>query len=142
MFILLSTQPLIAIILSVIYIAIIYVLVRKEQKIVTYSLTAILSFLQIGFLYLWFNKVDVLEAGSNIGFDLFNDLFAFVNTAYLLLAIPFLLILAWYGVKTIMKQNQSIWLKRIFSVVYLAALVGVLILGRLLFVILYYGFAP
>ena len=142
MFILLSTQPLIAIILSVIYIAIIYVLVRKEQKIVTYSLTAILSFLQIGFLYLWFNQVDVLEAGSTIGFDLFNDFFAFVNTAYFILAIPFLLILAWYGVKTIMKQNQSIWLKRIFSVVYLAALVGVLILGRLIFVILYYGFAP
>lgn len=142
MFILLSTQPLIAIILSVIYIAIIYVLIRKEQKSVTYSLTAILSFLQIGFLYLWFSKLDVLEAGSNIGFDLFNDLFAFVNTAYLLLATPFLLILAWYGVKTIMKQDQSIWLKRIFSVVYLAALVGVLILGRLIFVILYYGFAP
>ena len=142
MFILLSTQPLIAIILSVIYIAIIYVLIRKEQKSVTYSLTAILSFLQIGFLYLWFSKLDVLEAGSNIGFDLFNDLFAFVNTAYLLLATPFLLILAWYGVKTIMKQDQSIWLKRIFSGVYLAALVGVLILGRLIFVILYYGFAP
>lgn len=142
MFVLLSTQPLIAIILSVIYIAIIYVLVRKEQKTVTYSLTAILAFLQIGFLCLWFNKVDILVAGSNISFDLFNDFFSFVNTAYFLLAIPFLLILAWYAVKTIMKQDQSIWLKRIFSVVYLAALVGVLILGRLIFVILYYGFAP
>lgn len=138
----LSTQPLIAIIMSFIYIAIIYILVRKEPKIITYSLTAILSFLQIGFLYLWFNKVGILEAGSNISFELYNNFFSFVNTSYVVLAIPFLLILAWYGVKAIMKQDQSTWLKRIFSVVYSAALVGVLILGRLVFVILFYGLAP
>ncbi len=41
-----------------------------------------------------------------------------------------------------MEQDQFFLLKKIFGIVYIGALVGILILGQPVFEILYYGFAP
>ncbi|MGY0400415.1 hypothetical protein [Carnobacterium jeotgali] len=135
-------KPLYAVILGIVYIGIIYSLVRKEKKYINYSITFVSLVLQLSFLFLWVRKFLILQAVHNEGFQRFEKFATFVNISYFVLFIPLLLIFAWYGIKKISVQDQFLLLKGIFAFFYLGALVGILILGQPIFEILYYGFAP
>ena len=135
-------QPFYAILLGIIYIGIIYLLVRKEKKHINYSITIFACLLQLSFLFLWIKKFLVLQTIHNEGFQRFEKFAAFVNGSYFVLFIPLLLIFAWYGIKKIVVQDQFFILKAIFVFVYIGALIGILIVGQPIFEILYYGFAP
>ena len=135
-------KPFYAILLSIIYIGIIYLLVRKEKKPINYSITIFACLLQLSFLFLWIRKFIGLQTIHNEGFERFERFATFVNVSYFVLLIPLLLIFAWYGVKKILVQDQFFILKIVFVFVYLGALIGILILGQPIFEILYYGFAP
>ncbi|SDQ02607.1 hypothetical protein SAMN04487752_0121 [Carnobacterium viridans] len=135
-------KPFYAILLSIIYIGIIYLLVRKEKKPINYSITIFACLLQLSFLFLWIRKFIDLQTIHNKGFERFERFATFVNISYFLLFIPLLLVFAWYGLKKIGAQDQFPLLKRIFQFFYVGAIVGILILGQPIFEILYYGFAP
>ena len=79
---------------------------------------------------------------QNEGFQRFEKFATFVNISYFVLFVPQLLVFAWYGIKTILLQDQFFILKITFVFVYVGALVGILVLGQPIFEILYYGFAP
>ncbi|AEB28820.1 hypothetical protein CAR_c00690 [Carnobacterium sp. 17-4] len=135
-------QPFYAIVVGIVYIGSIYLLVRKEKKFISYSITIFSSLLQLSFLFLWFEKSVFLMTTQNVGFKTYEDFSTFVTTSYFVLFIPQLVVFAWYGLKKIDAQDQFLLLKRIFQFFYVGALVGILILGQPVFEILYYGFAP
>ena len=135
-------KPFYAILLGIVYIGMIYLLVRKEKKYINYSLTSFACLLQLSFLFLWIRKFHALQTIHNKGFQRFEKFSLFVNRSYFVLFIPLLFIFAWYGIKKIVAQDQFFFLKIIFVFVYIGSLVGILIIGQPIFEILYYGFAP
>lgn len=137
-----SNNPFYAIVSGIIYILIIFLLVRKEKKYITYSITTLSGLLYLSFLFLWLEKTVYLMTSSDVGFSVYDSFLRFVNISYFVLFVPLLLIFAWYGIKKILSQDQLFWLKSSFVLVYVSALVGILILGQPVFVIFYYGFAP
>lgn len=135
-------QPFYAVLLGIFYVGSIYLLVRKEKKFINYSLTILACILQLSFLFIWFRESIFLMTTQNVGFQTYEHFSRFVTTSYFVLFIPQLVVFAWYGIKKIGAQDQFLLLKRIFQFFYVGALVGILILGQLVFEILYYGFAP
>ena len=135
-------QPFYAIVVGIVYIGSIYLLVRKEKRYISYSITIFSSLLQLSFLFLWFEKLVFLMTTQNVGFQAYEKFSTFVTTSYFVLFIPQLVIFAWYGIKKIGAQDQFPLLKVIFIIFYVGALAGILILGQPIFEILYYGFAP
>lgn len=135
-------QPFYAIVVGIVYIGSNYLLVRKEKKYISFSITIFSSLLQLSFLFLWFEKLVFLMTTQNVGFQAYEKFSTFVTTSYFVLFIPQLVIFAWYGIKKIGAQDQFPLLKVIFIIFYVGALAGILILGQPIFEILYYGFAP
>lgn len=137
-----SLQPFYAMLAAFIYVGIVYLLVRKEKKSITYSVTALACLLQLSYLFLWLRKSVYFMTTSNVGFPAYERFLSFVESSYFVLTIPLLLLLAWYVIKKIGQQDLSFWLKTVLILIYVGALIGVLIIGQLIFIILYYGFAP
>ena len=135
-------NPFYAVISGIIYVLIVFLMVRKEKKYLKYGITILFSILHLSFLYLWFDKIVYLMTSSNLELSTYNNFLRFVNVSYFVLLVPLLFVFAWYGIKKILSQDQYLWLKSIFTIVYISALIATLILGELVFVILYYGFAP
>ena len=135
-------NPFYAVISGIIYVLIVFLMVRKEKKYLKYGVTILFSILHVSFLYLWFDKIVYLMTSSNLELSTYNNFLRFVNVSYFVLLVPLLFVFAWYGIKKILSQDQYLWLKSIFTIVYISALIATLILGELVFVILYYGFAP
>lgn len=135
-------NPFYAVISGIIYVLIVFLMVRKEKKYLKYGVTILFSILHLSFLYLWFDKIVYLMTSSNLELSTYNNFLRFVNVSYFVLLVPLLFVFAWYGIKKILSQDQYLWLKSIFTIVYISALIATLILGELVFVILYYGFAP
>lgn len=135
-------NPFYAVISGIIYVLIVFLMVRKEKKYLKYGVTILFSILHLSFLYLWFDKIVYLMTSSNLELSTYNNFLRFVNVSYFFLLVPLLFVFAWYGIKKILSQDQYLWLKSIFTIVYISALIATLILGELVFVILYYGFAP
>lgn len=105
-------KPFYAILLSITYIGIIHLLVRKEKKAINYSISIFACLLQLSFLFLWIRKFLVLQTIHNEGFQRFEKFAAFVNGSYFVLFIPLLFLFAWYGIKKIMEQDQFLLLKK------------------------------
>lgn len=137
-----SMQPFYAMMLALIYIGVTYLLVRNEKKYIAYGMTIFSSFLNFAFLFLWLEKTIFLMTSTGGGLQRFKTFDQFVNKSYFALFIPLLILFAWYGIKKIMLQDQFLWLKIIFVLIYVGALVGLFVLGQLVFSLLYYGFAP
>ncbi len=135
-------NPFYAVISGIIYVLIVFLMVRKGKKYLKYGVTILFSILHLSFLYLWFDKIVYLMTSSNLELSTYNNFLRFVNVSYFVLLVPLLFVFAWYGIKKILSQDQYLWLKSIFTIVYISALIATLILGELVFVILYYGFAP
>ena len=135
-------NPFYAVISGIIYVLIVFLMVRKGKKYLKYGVTILFSILHLSFLYLWFDKIVYLMTSSNLELSTYNNFLRFVNVSYFILHVPLLFVFAWYGIKKILSQDQYLWLKSIFTIVYISALIATLILGELVFVILYYGFAP
>jgi hypothetical protein len=135
-------QPFYAILLGMIYIGIVYLFVRKEKKVITYSLTILSGLLQLSFLYLWLEKATFLMRSSNLGFEVYNSYLRFIHMSYFILMIPLVLICVWFGIKKIISLDFFSWFKILFSLAYIGALLGISIIGEFVFVLLYYGFAP
>ena len=135
-------NPFYAVISGIIYVLIVFLMVRKEKKYLKYGVTILFSILHLSFLYLWFDKIVYLMTSSNLELSTYNNFLRFVNVSYFVLLVPLLFVFAWYGIKKILSQDQYLWLKSIFTIVYISALIATLILGELVFVMLYYGFAP
>ena len=135
-------NPFYAVISGIIYVLIVFLMVRKEKKFLKYGVTILFSILHLSFLYLWFDKIVYLMTSSNLELSTYNNFLRFVNVSYFVLLVPLLFVFAWYGIKKILSQDQYLWLKSIVTIVYISALIATLILGELVFVILYYGFAP
>lgn len=135
-------NPFYAVISGIIYVLIVFLMVRKEKKYLKYGVTILFSILHLSFLYLWFDKIVYLMTSTNLELSTYNNFLRFVNVSYFVLLVPLLFVFAWYGIKKILSQDQYLWLKSIFTIVYISALIATLILGELVFVILYYGFAP
>ena len=135
-------NPFYAVISGIIYVLIVFLMVRKEKKYLKYGVTILFSILHLSFLYLWFDKIVYLMTSSNLELSTYNNFLRFVNVSYFVLLVPLLFVFAWYGIKKILSQDQYLWLKSIFTIIYISALIATLILGELVFVILYYGFAP
>ena len=138
----LVNQPFYAIMLSVFYLGVIYLLVKRENKYISYGLTILASLIQVTFLYFWFEKTKFLMESSNLGLQVFENFYRFVNTSYFILFIPLLLILAWYGIRKIAIKSHSLLSKIISAVFYIAVLIGLLVFGQFIFIVLFYGFAP
>lgn len=138
----LVNQPFYAIMLSVFYLGVIYLLVKRENKYISYGLTILASLIQVTFLYFWFEKTKFLMESSNLGLQVFENFYRFVNTSYFILFIPLLLILAWYGIRKIAIKSHSLLSKIISAVFYIAVLIGLLVFGEFIFIVLFYGFAP
>lgn len=135
-------NPFYAVISGIIYVLIVFLMVRKEKKYLKYGVTILFSILHLSFLYLWFDKILYLMTSTNLELSTYNNFLRFVNVSYFVLLVPLLFVFAWYGIKKILSQDQYLWLKSIFTIIYISALIATLILGELVFVILYYGFAP
>lgn len=135
-------QPFYALLSGMIYVGIVYLFVRKEKKVITYSFTIFSGLLQLSFLYLWLDKATFLMRSSNLGFEVYNSFLRFVYVFYFILMIPLVLISAWYGVKKIISLDYFSWFKTLFGLTYIGALLGISIIGEFVFALLYYGFAP
>ena len=142
MSLLFAYQPFYAMMLALIYIGVTYFLVRHENKYITYGITIFSCLLNFSFLYLWLDKIILLMTSTGEGFQRFMEFSQFVDVSYFILLVPLLLLFAWYGIKKIVQQNQYFGLKIVFIFFYIGALVGLLILGQIVFSLLYYGFAP
>lgn len=116
-------QPFYAIVVGIIYIGSIYLLVRKEKRYISYSITIFLSLLQLSFLFLWFEKLVFLMTTQNVGFKAYEAFSTFVTTSYFVLFIPQLVVFAWYGIKknrhtrsiSLIEKNLPIFLCRCIS---------------------------
>ncbi|GEK90771.1 hypothetical protein [Alkalibacterium kapii] len=135
-------QPFYPMILALSYIGITYILVKNEKNYVKYGVTTLLTVLNLSFLYLWLEKVVFLMTSTEISFQTFEKFGRFVDNSYFVLIVPLLLLFAWYGVKKFLQQDHYLLLKSLVIIFYIGALIGVLILGQLVFSLLYYGFAP
>ncbi|MEC6748274.1 hypothetical protein VXN63_06930 [Marinilactibacillus sp. XAAS-LB27] len=137
-----SLQPFYAIISAFIYVGIVYLCVRKERKSIKLGVTISAGLLQVAFLYLWWRQSFYLMSTANVGFPAYERFLLFVEVAYIVLAIPFVIVLLGYIIKIIIRHVQSFWLRGVVISVYAGALGGIVYLGQLAFLLLYYGFAP
>ena len=80
MILLLVNQPFYAIMLSVFYLGVIYLLVKRENKYISYGLTILASLIQVTFLYFWFEKTKFLMESSNLGLQVFENFYRFSRT--------------------------------------------------------------
>ncbi|WP_225742991.1 hypothetical protein [Marinilactibacillus sp. Marseille-P9653] len=137
-----SLQPFFAMVSAFIYVGIVYICVRKEKKSIKLSVTISAGVLQGVFLFLWLRQSVYFMTTSNVGFPAYERFAQFVEIAYIVLAIPFVIVLLRYIIKIIVRHIQSYWLRGIVISVYAGALGGIVYLGQLVFLILYYGLAP
>lgn len=137
-----SLQPFYAIISAFIYVGIVYLCVRKEREFIKFGVTILAGLLQVAFLYLWWRQSFYLMSTANVGFPAYERFLLFVEVAYIVLAILFVIVLLGYIIKIIIRHVQSFWLRGVVISVYAGALGGIVYLGQLAFLLLYYGFAP
>lgn len=121
---------------------IVYLCVRKEREFIKFGVTILAGLLQVAFLYLWWRQSFYLMSTANVGFPAYERFLLFVEVAYIVLAILFVIVLLGYIIKIIIRHVQSFWLRGVVISVYAGALGGIVYLGQLAFLLLYYGFAP
>ncbi|GEL66843.1 hypothetical protein [Marinilactibacillus psychrotolerans] len=134
--------PSFAVLTGIIYVGIVYLLVRKEKKSIFYSLVTLAIFLQGTFLVIWLGWIALIKSSGNNEFPTIDHFSAFVDISYYPLMIAFLTIITWFGSKLILSQNQFPFLKIVFMFFFIPALFGVFLLAQPIYSALYYGFAP
>lgn len=134
--------PSFAVLTGILYVGMVYLLVRKEKKYIFYSLVSLAIFLQGTFLVIWMGMIALVKSSGNNEFPTIDHFSAFVDISYYPLMIAFLTIITWFGSKLILSQNQFPFLKIVFMFFFIPALFGVFLLAQPIYSALYYGFAP
>ncbi|MUV37982.1 hypothetical protein JNUCC1_01790 [Lentibacillus sp. JNUCC-1] len=130
------------IIILVIFLILMYILLRKERKSIKFSFLIYFTLLSIVFLIGLQYISSVYQLYDNPIDGGFNKKFDWVYTFLYLYFIPLLILLGFKSIKFTNKMFEPTWAKILMYIFWLAVLIVIGYVLPFIFILIFYGFAP
>ncbi|WP_336822765.1 hypothetical protein [Sporosarcina sp. USHLN248] len=129
-------------IILLIFIGLLYVLLKQDRKSVKYAFLIYFSLLSIVFLSGLHHIISTYQLYDHPAVGGFEKLFSYVNLFRYLYLIPLFILIAYKLITFTLKSFNSLRAKIAMSLLWIVVLLGAMYVSSFLFILLFYGFAP